>query len=101
MRSYNRVVTKQGVPWQVGVHERGSAEADTGVARRVGETGPALAGQPRDHGRFRGNGGVTIRKLIFLPGNGRVTIPKPVLVARRTLFHTVRATTALPATDWH
>jgi len=43
MRSANRVVTKRGVPSQVGVHGRASAEADTSVARGVGETGRALA----------------------------------------------------------
>ena len=43
MRSDNRVVTKHGVPSQVVVHGRASAEADTSVARGVGETGRALA----------------------------------------------------------
>jgi hypothetical protein len=43
MRPDNRVVTKHGVPSQLGVHGRANAKADTGVARRVGETGRALA----------------------------------------------------------
>ena len=43
MRSGNRVMTRHAVLPQVGEHGRAGAKTDTSVARRVGETGRALA----------------------------------------------------------